>query len=81
MLVASYVEWLMVSEKAIEKDFQVLKSLKIEMKVLTLILLDESLSTFTFETGGGGAGAFFFFLLSDIPSVEDDNDEVEPLKL
>lgn len=31
--------------------------------------------------GGGGAGAFFFFLLSDIPSVDDESDEVEPLKL
>lgn len=32
-------------------------------------------------TGGGGAGAFFFRRLRDIPSVEDANDEVEPLKL
>lgn len=29
----------------------------------------------------GGAGAFFFFLLSDIPSVDDDKEDVDPLKL
>lgn len=35
----------------------------------------------TFMTGTGGGGAFFFFLCKDIPSVDDDNDDVDPLKL
>jgi hypothetical protein len=42
------------------------------------------LSVFTFNSiedfGGGGAGAFFF-LLSDIPSLDDASDDVDPLKL
>jgi hypothetical protein len=29
----------------------------------------------------GGAGAFFFFRLNVMPSVDDDNEDVEPLKL
>lgn len=32
-------------------------------------------------TGTGGGGAFFFFLRSDIPSVDDESDDVDPLKL
>lgn len=35
----------------------------------------------TLTTGTGGGGAFFFFLLNDIPSVDDDSDDVDPLKL
>lgn len=44
-------------------------------KCLTLTFCASS----TLKTGG--AGAFFFFLLNDIPSVDDDKDDVEPLKL
>jgi hypothetical protein len=44
----------------------------------------QELPQFTFISaatfGGGGAGAFFF-LLSDIPSLDEASDDVEPLKL
>lgn len=34
-----------------------------------------------FGIGTGGAGAFFFFLLNVIPSLDEANDDVDPLKL
>jgi hypothetical protein len=44
------------------------------------LALDES-SALTTGIGTGGAGAFFFFRLSVIPSVDDESEDVEPLKL
>lgn len=46
-----------------------------------LTLMGLAVSIFKATPSGGGGGAFFFFRLKDIPSVDDDNDDVDPLKL
>lgn len=53
------------------------------IKIVNLTFAGLSVSTvlLTAPAGGGGAGAFFFLRLNDIPSVDDDSDDVDPLKL
>lgn len=69
-----FLECLKVSETILQSNLEILKAKSLNF--LTLLRFCVSV-----VPGTGGAGAFFFFLRKDIPSVDDDKDDVDPLKL